>query len=92
MLSETIIRAWKDQGFYADLSEAERAALPPHPAGVIALTDEIVDRVAGGGTELLLTLGCCKGLTTAPQLCSFACGTAACTNCIGTCPTALTEC
>ena len=43
-----IIRAWKDEGYRNSLSEAERAALPPHPAGLIALTDEDLGAVAGG--------------------------------------------
>ena len=43
-----IIRAWKDEGYRNSLSEAERAALPPHPAGLIALTDEELGAVAGG--------------------------------------------
>jgi mersacidin/lichenicidin family type 2 lantibiotic len=43
-----IIRAWKDAEYRNSLSEAERAALPPHPAGLIALTDEDLGAVAGG--------------------------------------------
>jgi len=43
-----IIRAWKDAEYCNSLSEAERAALPPHPAGLIALTDEDLGAVAGG--------------------------------------------
>jgi mersacidin/lichenicidin family type 2 lantibiotic len=43
-----IIRAWKDEGYRNSLSEAERAALPPNPAGLIALTDEDLGAVAGG--------------------------------------------
>ena len=43
-----IIRAWKDEEYRNSLSEAERAALPEHPAGLIALTDEALGAVAGG--------------------------------------------
>jgi mersacidin/lichenicidin family type 2 lantibiotic len=43
-----IIRAWKDEGYRNSLSDAERAALPPHPVGLIALTDEDLGAVAGG--------------------------------------------
>ena len=35
-----IIRAWKDEGYRNSLSEAERAALPPNPAGLMTLTNE----------------------------------------------------
>jgi mersacidin/lichenicidin family type 2 lantibiotic len=37
MSTQNIIRAWKDESYRASLSEAERAALPANPAGVIAL-------------------------------------------------------
>ena len=43
-----IIRAWKDEEYRNSLSEAERAALPPNPAGLITLTDEDLGTVAGG--------------------------------------------
>jgi mersacidin/lichenicidin family type 2 lantibiotic len=43
-----IIRAWKDEGYRNSLSAAERAALPPNPAGLITLTDEDLGAVAGG--------------------------------------------
>ncbi len=43
-----IIRAWKDEEYRSSLSEAERAKLPEHPAGVIELTDVELERVAGG--------------------------------------------
>jgi mersacidin/lichenicidin family type 2 lantibiotic len=37
MSTQNIIRAWKDESYRSGLSEAERAALPPNPAGVVAL-------------------------------------------------------
>jgi mersacidin/lichenicidin family type 2 lantibiotic len=43
-----IIRAWKDEGYRNSLSEAERAALPPNPAGLMTLTNEELGAVAGG--------------------------------------------
>jgi mersacidin/lichenicidin family type 2 lantibiotic len=42
-----IIRAWKDAEYRQSLSEAERALLPEHPAGLIELSD--VDLIAAGG-------------------------------------------
>jgi len=43
-----IIRAWKDEEYRLGLSEAERALLPAHPAGLIELTDPQLDQVRGG--------------------------------------------
>ena len=71
MNKEQIIRAWKDSDYRAGLTEAERAQLPEHPAGLIELTDEQLG-VAGGeeaATWRADTYGCCGG--THPW---FACG------------------
>jgi mersacidin/lichenicidin family type 2 lantibiotic len=43
-----IIRAWKDAAYRASLSEEQRMLLPEHPAGLIELTDDELDVVAGG--------------------------------------------
>jgi mersacidin/lichenicidin family type 2 lantibiotic len=48
MLHPDIIRAWKDEDYRLSLSEAERTALPAHPAGLIELVDSDLDAVAGG--------------------------------------------
>jgi mersacidin/lichenicidin family type 2 lantibiotic len=48
MSNNHIIRAWKDSNYRNSLSEAERAALPPNPAGLIELTDAELSGVAGG--------------------------------------------
>ena len=45
-----IIRAWKDEAYRNSLSEAERAALPEHPAGSVELLDEDM-QIAVGGTH-----------------------------------------
>jgi mersacidin/lichenicidin family type 2 lantibiotic len=50
MTTNDIIRAWKDQEYRESLSEAERVALPKHPAGEIELSDAELEAVAGGGT------------------------------------------
>ena len=61
MLSMTsIVRAWKDDEYRQSLSEAERAALPQNPAGMVELTDGELAEVAGllrliGRFDLLLT-------------------------------------
>lgn len=48
MSPNNIIRAWKDPAFRSSLTEAERAALPPNPAGSIELSDADLGKVAGG--------------------------------------------
>jgi mersacidin/lichenicidin family type 2 lantibiotic len=49
-----IIRAWKDPEYRLSLSAAERAQLPAHPAGLIALTDAELDHIGGGSGVLSL--------------------------------------
>ena len=58
MSHPNIIRAWKDEEYRRSLSEAERALLPSHPAGLVELTEADMGRIDGG-----LTSGgcnCCK--------------------------------
>jgi mersacidin/lichenicidin family type 2 lantibiotic len=43
-----IIRAWKDEEFRQGLSEAERALLPEHPAGLVHLDNAELGAVDGG--------------------------------------------
>jgi mersacidin/lichenicidin family type 2 lantibiotic len=43
-----IARAWKDEEYRRSLSDAERAQLPPHPAGLIELTENDLEAIAGG--------------------------------------------
>ncbi len=45
-----VIRAWKDEEYRAGLTDAERALLPPNPAGLIELDDEQMKAVLGAGT------------------------------------------
>jgi mersacidin/lichenicidin family type 2 lantibiotic len=44
-----IVRAWKDEEYRASLTDAERALLPPNPAGLIDLDDEEMKQVLGSG-------------------------------------------
>jgi mersacidin/lichenicidin family type 2 lantibiotic len=53
MKKEDIIKAWRDREVYDNLSDAERAQMPAHPAGILSLEDEILNNVSGG-----LTLHC----------------------------------
>jgi mersacidin/lichenicidin family type 2 lantibiotic len=48
MSIKNIIRAWKDEDYRLSLSEAERALLPEHPAGLIELSGAEMDGVNGG--------------------------------------------
>ena len=48
MSKKNIIRAWKDPVYRNSLSENERAALPPNPAGAIEISDSDLGTVAGG--------------------------------------------
>jgi mersacidin/lichenicidin family type 2 lantibiotic len=49
MTAKDIIRAWKDPSVRSSLSDAQRAALPDHPAGIIELDGTVLDSIAGGG-------------------------------------------
>jgi mersacidin/lichenicidin family type 2 lantibiotic len=66
MSNQDIIRAWKDEDYRLSLSEAERALLPEHPAGLIELSGAEITGVDGGGGSHVLTciIGC-----TAPDIC-----------------------
>ena len=52
MSKNNIVRAWKDPVYRNSLSEAERAALPAHPAGSIEISDADLGSVAGGAINL----------------------------------------
>jgi mersacidin/lichenicidin family type 2 lantibiotic len=64
MSNQDIIRAWKDEDYRLSLSEAERALLPEHPAGLIELAAAEMDGVEGGQG---LTAHC----STAPSICGI---------------------
>jgi mersacidin/lichenicidin family type 2 lantibiotic len=72
-----IIRAWKDPEYRLSLSEAEKAMLPDHPAGIIELTDDEMGAVAGGLRAQTMTVNdkicCCDSVDicwTASSLCT----------------------
>jgi mersacidin/lichenicidin family type 2 lantibiotic len=58
MSKQTIIRAWKDEEYRRNLSEAERAALPENPAGLIELTDAQLGAVQGGRNQITYLSHC----------------------------------
>ena len=43
-----IIRAWKDAEYRNSLSAEQLSQLPEHPAGMSALSDEVLKDIAGG--------------------------------------------
>jgi len=55
MSQSEIIRAWKDAKFRRRLSEAERAMLPPNPAGVLDVTEEQIKEASGLDGSIALT-------------------------------------
>jgi mersacidin/lichenicidin family type 2 lantibiotic len=55
MNKKDIIRAWKDEEYRDGLSEAERSALPFHPAGLVEIRDEDIKAVAGGTATTICT-------------------------------------
>ena len=48
MSQVNVIRAWKDEEYRLSLSEAERAALPQNPAGLVELPEADLANAAGG--------------------------------------------
>jgi mersacidin/lichenicidin family type 2 lantibiotic len=56
MSKHNIIRAWKDPNYRNSLSEAERASLPPNPAGAIEISDADLGKVAGSVADCITTL------------------------------------
>ena len=61
-----IIRAWKDEEYRLRLSEAERALLPDHPAGLIEVAEEELDQVSGGQCGCSCACCCCSCPQPAP--------------------------
>jgi len=43
-----VIRAWKDEEYFSNLSETERVSLPENPAGFVELSDADLRGAAGG--------------------------------------------
>jgi mersacidin/lichenicidin family type 2 lantibiotic len=58
MSNEEIIRNWKSNASQ-DPATAPDGEAPANPAGNTELSDETLEKVAGGSSEWFLTLGCC---------------------------------
>lgn len=59
MKKKDIIRAWRDGEFYDSLSDEQKAALPENPAAGLAIDDDVLNSVAGGGTFSICTSKLC---------------------------------
>ena len=57
-MSDKMVRAWKDEDFRLSLTEEERAKLPENPAGLVELTDEVLDSLIQGGRSTQLDSSC----------------------------------
>lgn len=53
MKSQDIIRAWKDRRFRKSLSREEQQELPAHPSGIMELTAQEMEQVAGAGSIII---------------------------------------
>lgn len=71
MKTKQIVRAWKDQEYRRNLSQAEQAELPAHPAGMIELMDSELGVVSGGATTASCNTSPANCPTHAPVLCTY---------------------
>jgi mersacidin/lichenicidin family type 2 lantibiotic len=62
MTNENIVRAWKDVNYRNSLSEADRAALPDHPAGRMELGNGEWNQTEGGRAPVTYILVACTWL------------------------------
>lgn len=53
MSNTDIVRAWKDEDYRQGLSEEQRSQLPDNPAGIIELTNNEMEGIAGGKYYLM---------------------------------------
>lgn len=48
MKKNQILTAWRDEEYFLSLSDEERAQIPEHPAGVLAVEDDVLGAITGG--------------------------------------------
>lgn len=53
MDKKDIVRAWRDPDYYQSLTDAERAVMPDHPAGIVELSDRELNGVTGGEVAVI---------------------------------------
>ena len=56
MSQVNVVRAWKEEEYRQSLTEAERAALPENPTGLLDLAEPELEQVAGGAWFLIPAL------------------------------------
>ncbi len=62
MSNNEIIRAWKDEDYFNNLSQEKRSQLPENPAGIIELSQEEMEIIQGGAEFGAGVTGCvCPG-------------------------------
>ena len=69
MKTSDIIKAWKDESFRNQLEASQRAALPPHPAGEIELTQAECALIGGGKTKNTDIPWACNWTTSRVSIC-----------------------
>ena len=76
MSNHEIVQAWKNPVYRNSLTQAERDALPPNPAGTIEIFDEDLDKIAGGlpGTNIYSIF--CRPPDTGLGTCNIFCNSA----------------
>ncbi|AFZ34785.1 hypothetical protein Sta7437_1215 [Stanieria cyanosphaera PCC 7437] len=73
MSNSDIIRAWKDEDYSSSLSEEQRSQLPDNPIGIVELSDEDMEIVAGGAVNIN-SFGACNLNSQAAIVCLSASG------------------
>ena len=67
LTSSEIIQAWKDQAFFASLSQEQQAQVPDAPSDFAEMSDEELEMVAGGRKGICFSKTCrdvtCTGTT-----------------------------
>jgi mersacidin/lichenicidin family type 2 lantibiotic len=48
MKKQQILTAWRDEEYLLSLSDEERAEIPEHPAGALAVDDDVLRTITGG--------------------------------------------
>ena len=69
MKTSEIITAWKHRAVRDQLSDQQRAELPPHPAGEIELTDAACALVGGGAKKNTDIPWACNWTTSKVAIC-----------------------
>lgn len=58
MKKNQILAAWRDEEYFLSLTDEERAQIPEHPAGALAVEDDVLRTITGGCGPTGGTAGC----------------------------------